>query len=153
MDDVRFTQAQIRGLLGLQPETMRHWRQRLGPLGEKPRKAAYDRADLLALAIVRELVREVGLTVSSLTPVADGIFNLSRSYSWPHLSLCHLRFEGSRVTLEETDAGAAAIFNRSAVLVPLAPIVMQLGQALLGEDREIQRELRFPVAVEPGKLA
>ncbi len=153
MGDVRFTQAQIRGLLGLEPETMRHWRQRLGPLGAKPRKAAYDRADLLALAVVRELVRGVGVTVSVLTPVADRIFDLCRSHSWPYLSRCRLRLESSCVSLEQADATAAAISNCSAVMVPLAPIIMQLGQALLGEDGEVQRELRFPLTVQPGKRA
>ncbi len=131
---------------------MRHWRRRLGPLGAKPRKAAYDRADLLALAVVRELVRGVGLAVSSLTPVADGIFDLCRSHSWPHLSRYRLRLEDSRLSLEQANSPIAA-FNRSAVLVPLAPLVMQLGQALLGEDGEAQRELRFPLTVQPGGRA
>ena len=52
--DVRFSQIQVREILGLEPETVRHWRKCLPPLKAKPRRAAYGRADLLALAVVGE---------------------------------------------------------------------------------------------------
>lgn len=149
MGDVRFSQIQVREILGLEPETVRHWRKCLPPLKAKPRRAAYGRADLLALAVVREFVHDLGIPVSSLTPLADDLFQLCGSRPWPYLSRCQLRLENSGLALEHADA-PMSLARRPAVLVPLAPLVMRLGQALLGDDGEAQPELRFPLTAQRG---
>lgn len=152
MSDVRFSQAQVRDLLGLEPETVRHWRRCLAPLGFRRRKALYGRAELLALAVVCEFVHRLGVSVSSLAPVADELFRLCGSQSWPYLSRCYLRLEAGKLTLEHAE-GAANLVRQAAVLIPLAPLVMRLGQALLGDDSDAQPELRFPLTVQPGGWA
>jgi hypothetical protein len=147
--DVRFSQAQARELLRLEPETIRHWRKCLAPLGAKPRRASYGRADLLALAVVREFVHGLGIPASSLTPLAVELFQLCGSRPWPYLSRCQIRFEDSHLALEHTDTGTS-LARGAAVLIPLAPLIAHLGQALLGDDGEAQRELRFPLTAQPG---
>jgi hypothetical protein len=101
------------------------------------------------LAVVSEFVHGLGIPVSSLTPLADELFRLCGSRSWPYLSRCQIRLEASQLALEHPDA-AANLAHRSAVLIPLAPLVMRLGQALLGDDGDAQRELPFPLTAQPG---
>jgi hypothetical protein len=146
--DVRFSQAQVREILELEPETVRYWRKCLPTLSARPRKAAYGRADLLALAVVRELVHGLGIPASSLTPVADDLFRLCESRSWPYLSRCRLRLENARLALEHAEATTGAT-EGCTVLIPLAPLVVRLGQTLLGDD-EAQHEFRFPLTAQPG---
>jgi hypothetical protein len=69
--------------------------------------------------------------------------------SWPYLSRCQLRFENSQLALEHADTATNPTYS-SVVLIPLAPLAMRLGQALLGDDGEGHRALRFPRSAQPG---
>jgi hypothetical protein len=150
MVGVRFSQAQVREVLGLEPETIRHWRKALPALAGRPRKAAYEHADLLAIAIVKRLVRNLGFPISQIASIDEELFSLCRTTPWPQLSRCRLRVEvGDTIKLEPlgapADLGTAAI-----VLLPLGPIIAELSSRLLGPAR-LQEELRFPLSAQASR--
>ena len=150
MIGVRFSQAQVRDVIGLEPETIRHWRKALQVLASRPRKAAYEHPDLLAIAILKRLVRNLGLPISQIAGMDEELFSLCRATPWPQLSRCRLRVEvGEMIKLEPlgapADLGTAAI-----VLLPLGPIIAELSSRLLGPARP-QEELRFPLTAQASR--
>jgi hypothetical protein len=147
MDGVRFSQAQVREMLGLEPETMRHWRKALPALAGRPRKAPYEHADLLAIAVVKRLVRDLGLPVSELAGVDEELFSLCRGTRWPQLSRCRLRLEGGEGIKLEPLGAPPNLGTGAVVLLPLGPIIAELSRPLLGPARP-QGELRFPLTAQ-----
>ena len=74
---MRFTQAQVRILLGLGEETFRHWRSALPPLAPHQGHApTFTLGDILALAVVSEIVKLAGGKVSKLRPRAKDLFEV-----------------------------------------------------------------------------
>jgi hypothetical protein len=138
----RLTQVQVRQVLNLPTETMRHWRKVLPPLARRVRRAPFSHGDLVALAAVRELVRNVGLSSSALAPTAAQIFSLCNEKSWP--ALAQYRLEIERQTASLAHAGASHGSRRNAVVIlPLAPLIEALSKEL-PRTEAVQSELRFP---------
>jgi hypothetical protein len=140
---VRFTQAQVRKILDLPPETFRHWRKVLPPLANRARRTPFSHGDLVALAAIRELVRGTGVNSSALAPYAGAIFTLCNDRPWPALARCRLQINGNVADLVSIRA-ALPMSRRPIVLLSLGPLVGELGQSLLGTESS-QRELKFPL--------
>lgn len=141
---VEFTQAQVRKVLGLAPETFRHWRKVLPPLAKRARRQTLTHGDILALAAIQVLVREVGVSSSALASHSEAIFKYCNSSPWPALAR-------SRVQISKT--GAELVSQRapiptgklSILILHLAPLVDDLSHQLLGKET-LQPELRFPLS-------
>jgi hypothetical protein len=72
---VFFKRAQILELLGITPDTLRHWKKALPPIAEKDGRADdYTYSELVSLGIVARAVQQVGVQVSLFTPVAKELF-------------------------------------------------------------------------------
>lgn len=137
-----FTQVQVRKVLDLLPETIRHWRKVLPPLSRRPRRVRFSQGDLVALAVVRELVRNLGLNSSALAPSATAIFSLCNEKPWPALAQCRLEIEGQTASLAHARSPEMARRN-PVILVPLRPLVEGLSRELSVRETA-QSELRFP---------
>lgn len=148
MAGVQFTQAQARKVLDLPEETVRHWRKVLPPLAQRPRRTPLSHGDLVALAAIRELVRKYRMNVSALAPVAEAIFTCCNSRPWPALATCRLQIDGLRAELRPVKS-VPALKSGTVILIPLAPLIDELGQGLLGAERD-QSDLRFPLTVQAG---
>lgn len=137
-----FTQVQVRNVLHLPPETMRHWRKVLPPLLRRARRTPFSQGDLVALAVIRELVRTLGLNSSALAPCAAAIFSLCNEKSWPALAQCRLEIEGPTVSLAHVRS-PEMVRRIPIILLPLGPLVEGLSKELPGVETA-QSELRFP---------
>ena len=68
---MRYTPSQVRHVVGITQETLRHWRRALPSLGGlKGHAPVFRPGQLLGLAVIRVLVEDVGLTVGSLRAAA-----------------------------------------------------------------------------------
>jgi hypothetical protein len=142
---VEFTQSQVRKVVSIPPETMRHWRKVLPPLAKRPRRTPFSHGDIVALAVVRELVRSAGIGSSALAACAESIFALCNGKPWHALAQCRLQIEGA--TAELAPVRSAPMLKRGpVVMLPLSPLIEELGRGLLGGERK-QSELRFPPTV------
>jgi len=147
---VEFTQAQVRKVLGIAPETFRHWQRVLPPLRKRARRQPLAHGDILALETVRVLVREVGVNSSAVALHSEAIFNYCNSNSWPALAQSRIQLTESGTDLVSQRAPLPT-GKRLIVILQLAPLVDELSQRLLGNPSH-QPELKFPlVAVRSGR--
>ena len=145
---VRFTQVQAREILNLPEETVRHWRKVLPPLAKRPRRTPLSHGDLVALAAIHQVVQGFAIRVSALVAVADDIFGFCNSRSWPALAACYLEIAESHAALKSIGS-TPALKAGAVILIPLAPLIDELGQGLLGVGQD-QSELRFPPTLQHG---
>src|SRR6266849_7762814 len=90
---VTFTQAQVLKVLDLSPEAVRHWRRVLPALARRPRRAAFSHGDLVAMAVISELVGRAGIHVSALGPVSESIFRNCNRKPWLALTRSRIQIE------------------------------------------------------------
>ena len=143
---MRYTPSQVRHLVGITQETLRHWRRALSSLdGLKGHAPVFRPGQLLGLAIVRVLVEDLGLTVGSLRAAERDIFNICGSPQWIRLAQGYLLvrpIEGQAVFV---DTVSDSYLERPAILLPLEPIVTALRLALLEvAPEEAQQIIAFP---------
>ncbi len=143
---MRYTPSQVRHLVGITQETLRHWRRALPSLdGLKGHAPVFRPGQLLGLAVVRVLVEDLGLTVGALRAAERDIFDICGSPQWLRLAQGYLSvrpIEG-QVTFVETVSDSD--LERPAILLPLEPIVTALRLALLEvAPGEAQQSMAFP---------
>lgn len=138
------TPGQLRELVGLPPETYRHWRKALPPLRRgSSRRATYTIGDLLAVSVVTSVVRSMGVKVGHMAPISDQLFRLCNGTPWHAMSQSHFVIDltSRTVTLEMKAASPA---ENPAIVVPCGMIIEGLRRQLLPEEQQAQAHLRFP---------
>ncbi len=143
---MRYTPSQVRQATGITQETLRHWRSALPSLsGLKGHAPVFRPGQLLAIAIVRVLVEELGISVSTLKASDKDIFEICSTPQWIRLARGYLFIRpsaGSAQFLEKLEDGAV---SKAAIVLPLESIVMSLREALLEvAPEEAQQSLAFP---------
>jgi hypothetical protein len=84
---VRYTPSQVRQVVGITQETLRHWRAALASLaGLKGHAPVFRPGQLLGIAVVRVLVEEFGIGVSALKAVDRDIFAICSALQWVRLA-------------------------------------------------------------------
>ena len=145
---MKLTLGQVQEALGLSRDAYRHWQTVLPPLAiRKGRKPCFSHGDLLALAIVKVLVDDIGAPVSKLESVASALFGQCSQQPWAkferQLALVipgtwDLSFVADNQTLSP---------GRAVIAIPCAPVIASLRAALMVEQTdEPQAPLRFPLA-------
>lgn len=150
MVPVNYTPGQLRHAVGISQETYRHWKKTLGPLRrEAGHSPCFTAGDLVATAVVKILVADYGIRVSTLSSVAEGVFGECNSRSWPMLerSLLMLNIAGDSVSIQSECGGL--MFDGPAMVVPLGTLIASLRRTLLAGDGDGQEALRFPPVVQP----
>jgi hypothetical protein len=127
---INLTQAQVRGLVGISEEQFRSWRNAFAPLkarqGQSPQ---FGMGDVLAMAIVAELVESYGAKISKLVPIADQLFEVCTHLAG--LNDHHATFlliSRNGVTTARTDA--VSLIEASFV-IPVTPLKSRIQQAVL----------------------
>lgn len=146
---VNYTPGQLRDAVGIGQETYRHWKKALAPLRrEAGHSPCFTAGDLVATAVVKILVADYGMRVSTLSSVAEGVFGECNSRSWPMLerSLLMLNIAGGSVSIQSE--GRGLILNGPAMVVPLGTLIESLRRTLLAGDDDGQEMLRFPPVVQ-----
>jgi hypothetical protein len=156
---MRYTQAQIRDVLGVTVETIRHWRKVMQPLQERTgRSATFTFGDLLALGVIHRLTAGLDMAVSNLQPAALTLFTICNEVDWTRPDARFLvltrrlgsvgeGFEAPMIDLvDAASLGQAVDAQAVAAVIPLGQIVEQLRAHLVADpDHEVsQHPLPFP---------
>jgi hypothetical protein len=143
---MRYTPSQVRSVVGITQETLRHWRRALPSLsGLKGHAPVFRPGQLLGLAVVRVLVEEVGLPVGALHSAERDIFAICSSPQWLRLAQGHLLVRPAEGQVIFVDRVSDSDLERPAILLPLEPIVTALRLALLEvAPEEAQQSITFP---------
>jgi hypothetical protein len=145
---VEFTQARVREIIAIPTETMRHWRKVLPSLAERRRHAKLSAGDLLALAVIRELVRVAGINSSAIAPYAATLFTICNSRPWHSLAQSRIQIEGEVAKLVSSNS-AAPVVSGPVISIQLSHIIEQLVGRLGARSAE-QIELSFPLSAISG---
>jgi hypothetical protein len=146
---LNLTPGQLREILGLSEDTFRHWRRAIPPLASRNGyRPCFTHGDLMATAVVKSLVDEVGIKVGALSGIAPELFRLCQETAWAALERAVLVIEPAKCQLGIAASSPVLSPNSPiAIHVPCGPIVARVRARLLAEQpAEDQHRLRFPPA-------
>jgi len=144
---VKYTPLQIRQIVGISQETLRHWRRVLTPLKERNGYApCFTAGDALALKIIKEIVETLQVRVQAFQPMAGELFKICCGINWPRLEQQYLviRFADKSI---EARQGSAMLQDTEAdamVVIALRPHIEGLRSRLTESDSQHQCEIPFP---------
>lgn len=143
---MRYTQSQIRELLSISVDAFRTWRDTIPALAQhKGHAPSFTPGDVVAMAIVAELVRDFGMRVGTVGDRFDQLFQACGGKSWLSLENCVALFEGDRFRLVDASLAYLRSPDASTLCVPCAPIIARLRAALTAtEVDQVQGHLQFP---------
>ncbi len=143
---MRYTQSQIRDLLSISVDAFRTWRDNIPALGiHKGHAPSFTPGDVVAMAILAELVRDFGIRVGAVRDRFDQLFEECHGRSWLSLENCVVLIGPDSFRLVDTTVAHRRLSDTSSLYVPCAPIIMRLRSALTatGGD-QAQGSLQFP---------
>jgi hypothetical protein len=143
---MRYTQSQIRELLSISVDAFRTWRDAIPALAmHKGHAPSFTPGEVVAMAIVAELVRDFGVRVGTVGDRFDQLFRECRGKSWLSLENCIALIEADGIRLVDTEVADLPGPDISTLCVPCSPIVLRLRAALTASDiDQIQGYLQFP---------
>lgn len=146
---MRFTQGQIRELLSIPVETFRTWRGAIQALTQhRGHGPTFTPGDVVAIAVIAELVRDYGVRISAVEDRMDKVVNACHDLSWLELDPCCIVVgrDFAKICILES----LTLQNESdpILVVPCSPIIGRLRESLLAAEPEnAQGHLQFPPAV------
>ncbi len=141
---MRYTPGQLRDLVGLSQETLRHWRTTLPPLqGSRGRAPYFTAGQVLGTATVKAVIDEFGLPVRSLRAASSSLFAICSQPNWEALGAGHLAIVLRTGDVTLLKQGDLADLSCPTILFPLSPVIEKLRTALLGASGD-QTALSFP---------
>lgn len=143
---MRYTQGQVRDLLQVPVETLRRWREGLPALAQhRGHGPTFSPGDVVALAIVSDLVSLYGLRVKSLSGRLDQLFELCHGCSWLTLEMCILLIKPDHIRLIPVAGHRLDEADGTVLIIPVRPIVEKLRTKLVASEvDEPQPRLSFP---------
>lgn len=143
---MRYTQGQIRELLSISVDALRTWRDAIPALAaHKGHAPSFTPGEVVAMAIVGELIRDFGVRVGTLGERFDQLFRECRGKSWLSLENCVAIIEAEGMRLVDAATPHCPAPDASTICVPCAPIVSRLRSALTASEAEpVQGHLQFP---------
>ncbi|TPI12234.1 hypothetical protein FJW06_17700 [Mesorhizobium sp. B4-1-3] len=151
---MRYTQSQIRELLSISVDALRTWRDAIPALAlHKGHAPSFTPGDVVAMAIVAELVRDFGVRVGTVGDRFDELFKECRGRSWLSLENCVALIDAERFRLVDVNLAGQRSPDASTLYIPCAPIIARLRSLLTAaEVDQVQGHLQFPptsVAMQP----
>lgn len=143
---MRYTPSQVRQVVGITQETLRHWRSALPSLaGLKGHAPVFRPGQLLGLAVVQALVENLGLSVGALKSVDRDIFEICSSPQWIRLARGYLLVRPADGSAKFLDKLTDGDMERVSIVLPLDRVVTALREALLEvTPEEAQQSIVFP---------
>jgi hypothetical protein len=143
---MKLTPGQVREVLDLSADAFRHWKGALPPLcGRNGYRPCYTLGDLLAMAIVKTLTDDVGVSIRYLTPIAAPLFEHCGQQPWAALERETFFLEPLRARVAFASDLQLPQFDGVGIVVPCGPILASLRERLLLEQGDTpQAALRFP---------
>jgi hypothetical protein len=148
---MKFTPGQVQDILGLSPAAFRHWKKELPPLrGRNGYTPCFSPGDLLAIALIKSLIEEAGITVRALNTLATELFS-HLSQPWAALERSVLIIEPTRHRVSTAPEAGTLGFDALTIATPLRPIIASLRERLLLDQPGDQQEtLKFPPSAVGG---
>lgn len=143
---MRYTPGQVRQIVGVSQETLRHWRSVFGSLdGVRGAAPSFRPGQVLGLAVVRWIVEEIGLSVGALKGAERPIFEICGGEQWGRLARGYLLVKPVENEARFVAAVSEDMIGRGALVVPFAPIVAGIQEALFDvAPEEDQKSFPFP---------
>lgn len=144
---MKLTPQQLREIVGISQETLRHWRQTLPPLqGRKGYSPCFFAADALALLVIREITETLHVKVHALKPIVTRLFEVCRDINWFQLEKKNLVFSFSEPSIKAVDVEKCAYDDciGPMICLPLWPLITTLRQKLMQEEHSQQMDFPFP---------
>jgi len=140
-----FTTGQMRSAFRLTKQQWRTYRDALPPLAkDQGRSSCYTANDLLAASVIHRAASSLMMPLSAFSSIATALFGLCATAPWPQLERSSLLIDFERRHVELVDQDRAITSAPLALLIELAPLVVQLRQHLLAGEPDPQRDLAFP---------
>jgi len=155
---MRYTQSQVRELLGLPLQTYRYWASSVPHLASRSGKAAsFSTGDLLGLQLTKEVCVGLGISVGRIRTGLECMFSALDGSSWPTNDGCLLALSPERADFLGVDELAASgRLERATLIVPCVPVMDWLrARLLIGASFQADRQATLPllVAVAPAGAA
>lgn len=143
----------MRTLTGVSAETVRHWRRTIPYLAMKTGKAArFSFADLLGLAVTRELVNSLGVHIGTVSVGVDALFRLLANPTGPILEGGVALITPTAATLRESASWSIGAAAEPTLAIALDPLISRLQQHVLPvAPFPIQAALPFPPEAVRGR--
>lgn len=145
---IQFTQEQARSVVGLSPGDLRHWRKAIPYLASKVGKAArFTFADLIVLALIREVVTTFGVQISAVGKGVDKAFHLLDDHGSAQLKGACFALRADDIDLVR-GSELATQFPTATLVVPCEPLVTRVANHVLPASLPRgQTSLPFPPKV------
>jgi hypothetical protein len=150
---IQFTQEQARTLTGASVETIRHWRKVVPYLGGKPGKSArFSFADVVGLAVTRELIDSFGVRISSVSAGVEALFQLL-SEARPGAFESGIALVTTRgASIVRPEEPIRPRLEESGLVVPLHPLIASIRERMLpSPPASDQARLPFPPQMARGR--
>lgn len=144
---MRYTQGQVRDLLNVPVETLRRWRDGLSALARhKGHGPTYSPGDVVALALIADLVNIYGVRVNTLAARLDELFELCHGCSWLTLETCVIVISADETRMMQADDRRRDVAGGTILSIPCRPIVERLRTKLVAAEIDNpQARLQFPI--------
>lgn len=140
------TLQQVLHVTGLPDQTLRHWRNTLPPLqGRNGYTACFSPSDALALLVLKQLVRDMGIAVAALKDVSVQLFDVCRSAAWRQLADRVLAVDVLRGDVSFWDIANGV--DAPLVLLPMRPLADQLQAAWVEDGPSLEQLSLIPPAL------
>lgn len=133
-------------MLSISVDAFRAWRDAIPALAHHRGHApSFTPGDVVAIAIVAEVVRDFGVRVGSVGDRFDELFRECRGKSWLSLETCVALIEADSISLVDAGTFTRPSPDASTLCVPCGPIVSRLQSALTATEADLaQGYLQFP---------
>jgi len=143
---LKLTPAQFRDAIGISQETLRHWRRVLpifqGRTGYAP---VFTTGDLVAGAIIKTLKDAFGISISDFAEHSVAIGTICDETPWTTLSNGVLVLSLSDKSCVLVNCKTGLRVDQLCLSVPLRPIMDDLTQTMLQDNRQTQQKNLFPL--------
>ena len=140
-----FSKGQLRSTFSLSKQQWRSYRETLPPLAKgRGRSDCFTATDMLATGVVHRLSSSLSMPLSAFTDIAAPLFELCAANPWPQLERSSLMIDIDTPQVQRVDQERRGSFAAVALIIELAPLVMELRQHLLAGVPDLQQDLAFP---------
>lgn len=143
---MRYTQSQVRDLLSISVDAFRAWRDAIPALAtHKGHAPTFTPGDVVAVAIIAELVRDYGVRVGAIAERLGLLFAECHGRSWLTLENCMVLVGPSALRLIDADIPPTWGDEATTMVISCALIVSRLRASLVTTEAEqSQGYLKFP---------
>jgi len=149
---ILFTQEQARTLSRVSAGDLRHWRKSVPYLAEKPGKSArFTFADILGLAITRDVIGAFGVHITAIGKGIDMLFRLLADARPSQLPVLLVLVGADYAALQSAEDLAGRKLGRPALIVPCDRLIAGIRDQMIPfASPSDQAPLPFPPQVVKG---